>query len=340
MNNVDFLKYVSNELKNNRNVDFEYKINDITYKIKFLPSNSNKGINIPSIIAIPLLEKINNQIIVESNNLESDNFEEIVEQGALTGLRLARLTKEYPGPIVIPLIPSHRNYPYFQQLSKECFNIPSDNKNYRMDEQVVRIIDNAKSIIEKETGLIVQDKIFLNGYSSSGVFAQRFALLHPEIIETACIGGASGSIPIPTEKISYPIGIADYEFLTGKKFDYENYSKIHFKYYVGEFETKNKSHTRFDELGNPAPMHDMSYFNRSVPMDVGKVQRNLLGNEMFYRIENTIKILQNLEIDIQHEIILGRGHNNINGIGVNELGEKNIIESYRNSLDNKNEKTL
>ena len=60
----------------------------------------------------------------------------------------------------------------------------------------------SKSIIENETGKTVQDKIFLNGYSSSGVFAQRFALLHPDIVETACIGGASGSIPIPTEKLS------------------------------------------------------------------------------------------------------------------------------------------
>lgn len=336
MNNIEFLKYVSKELINGNNVDFEYQINGITYKIKILNADDSKGINIPSIIAIPLSEKISNQLVVEANNLESNNLEEIIEQGAETGIRLARLTSEYPSPIVIPLIPSYKDYPYLQQLSKECFNISSDDKNYRMDEQVVKIIEYAKILIEKETGLIVNDKIFLNGYSSSGVFAQRFALLHPDIVETACIGGASGSIPIPTENLSYPIGIADYKILTGKEFDYESYSKIQFRYYVGEFETQNKSNTRFDELGNPAPMHDMSYFDRSVPIDVGKMQRHILGTEMFHRIDNTIQILQNLGIDIQHKIILGRGHNNINGTGVNELGEQFIIETYSNTVENKN----
>ena len=74
--------------------------------------------------------------------------------------------------------------------------------------------------MQTERGLITKDRIFLNGYSSSGVFAQRFALLHPEIVETACIGGASGSIPIPTEKIAYPIGIANYDLSSVQKDNY------------------------------------------------------------------------------------------------------------------------
>lgn len=340
MNNNELIRYVCAELKNDRNVDLEYQINGLSYKIKFLAADINKSINIPSIIAIPLSEKINNQLVLESNNLESNNLEDIIKQGVQTGIRLAGLTRDLPGPIVIPLIPSYNNYPYLQQLSKECFSISTDDKNYRIDEQVIKIINNAKSIIEKETGLTIQDKIFLNGYSSSGVFAQRFSLLHPEIVDTACIGGASGSIPIPTEKLAYPIGIANYESLTGKKFDLESYSKIKFRYYVGELETQNKSDSRVDGFGEPVPIHDMSYFDRSVPIDVGKLQRNILGTEMFFRAENTIKILQNLGIDIQHKIILGRNHNNKNGIGVNELGDRFIIETYRNSIKNENKISL
>lgn len=176
--------------------------------------------------AIPLSENTNGQLVVEANNLESGNLQEIIEQGTQTGIRLAQLTRDLPSPIVIPLIPSYRDYPYLQQLSQDCFSISRDDRNYRIDEQVVKIICRAKSILEQERGLVVKDRIFLNGYSSSGVFAQRFALLHPDIVETACIGGASGSIPIPTEKLAYPLGIADYESLTGKRFDLESYSKL------------------------------------------------------------------------------------------------------------------
>lgn len=334
MNKNELTKYITNELNHNRDVDIDYQIDEIPYKVKFLSADIDKYINIPSILAIPLSEKMNNQIIVESNNLESENLQEIVEQGTQTGVRLAQLTKDLPSPIVVPLIPSNKDYPYLQQLSKECFSLSSNDKNYRIDEQVIRIIDKAKSILKQEKGLIAKDKIFLNGYSSSGVFAERFSLLHPQIVETACIGGASGSIPIPTEEIAYPIGIADYETLTGKKFDLESYSKIKFRYYVGELETQNKSDSRVDDFGEPAPIHDMSYFNRSVPTVVGKHQRDILGAEMFSRAENTIKILKDLGLDVQHKIILGRGHNDKNGIGVNELGDKFINDTYRSTIKN------
>ena len=332
MDNDKFIKYVSNELVNEKDIEIESVLNGVPYKIMFLAIDSDNGINIPSILAIPLSNEVNNQIVVEANNLESEDSKKILEQGIQTGYRLACLTRDLPALIIIPLIPSHKNYPYLQQLSIECFDIPKGDKNYRIDEQVVRIINKSKVILKNEVGLTASDKIFLNGYSSSGVFAQRFALLHPDVVETACIGGASGSIPVPTKDLSYPLGIADYEQLTGKEFDFENYSKIKFRYYVGELETQNKSNTRVDDFGNLAPMHDMSYFNRSVPVDVGKKQREIFGKDMFSRAERTIQVLKSLGIDIQHEIILGRGHNNIDDIGVNELGDKIISDTYKNTI--------
>lgn len=332
MDNDKFIKYVSNELVNEKDIEIESVLNGVPYKIMFLAIDSDNGINIPSILAIPLSNEVNNQIVVEANNLESEDSKKTLEQGIQTGYRLACLTRDLPAPIIITLIPSHKNYPYLQQLSIECFDIPKGDKNYRIDEQVVRIINKSKAILKNEVGLAASDKIFLNGYSSSGVFAQRFALLHPDVVETACIGGASGSIPVPTKDLSYPLGIADYEQLTGKEFDFENYSKIKFRYYVGELETQNKSNTRVDDFGNLAPIHDMSYFNRSVPVDVGKKQREIFGKDMFSRAERTIQVLKSLGIDIQHEIILGRGHNNIDGIGVNELGDKIISDTYKNTI--------
>jgi len=326
---------ISNKLNSGQDVEFEYPIKGIRYRIRFLAFDDGRGINIPSIVAIPLSRKINDQFMLESNNLESGKLEEIIEQGGETVIRLAQLTNNLPTPIIVPLIPSYEDAPYFQQLSQECFSLSSNDRNYRIDEQVVSIIKKAKSILQIERGLITKNKIFLNGYSSSGVFAQRFALLHPEIVETACIGGASGSIPSLAKDIDYPIGIEDYETLTGKRFDLENYSKIKFKYYVGEFETQNKSDTRLDDFGNPAPKHDMSYYYRSVPTSVGKQQREDLGAEMFCRAEKTIKILRNLGIDIQHEIILGRSHNDSSGVGVNELGDEFIMKTYRSTIENK-----
>lgn len=332
MDKEELIKHISQEIQSGRDVDLEYTINNIPYKIKFEKPDHNNGINIPSIIAIPMIENFGKQVILESNNLESGDFKHILEQGIETGIRLARLTDNKPGVIVVPLIPSYKDAPYFQQLSRECFELPITDRNYRIDEQIVRIIEKAKEIVQSERGINLEDKIFLNGYSSSGVFAQRFALLHPELISTACIGGASGSIPIPTEEFGYPIGISDYKELTGKEFDMDSYCQIDFTYYVGELETQNKAETRFDENGDPVPMHDMSYFDRSVPINVGKNQRNLLGTNMFDRIEKTIEKLKSLGIKVNHVIIPGRSHNNRSGIGVNEIGDKIVNDAYKDSI--------
>lgn len=208
------------EIANQAKLFSENRGDQIIFIEKYIADNKEKGINIPSIIAIPQVERMNNQIIFESNNNESEKFSEIFEQGCQTCLRLSTLTKEYPAPLVVPLIPGGKGIPYLQQLSKECFQLSTTDLNYRIDEQIVKIIEQAKEILNINYRINVSDKIFLNGYSSSGVFAQRFSLLHPELIETACIGGASGSIPIPTEKLGYPLGIKDYETLFGKIFDF------------------------------------------------------------------------------------------------------------------------
>lgn len=41
-------------------------------------------------------------------------------------------------------------------------------------------------------------------------------------------------------------------------------------------------------------------------------------------------------IDINHQIIWGRSHNNRSGIGVNELGDKFINDTYNSTIENKN----
>lgn len=340
MSNEELFKKIENELFNGKDSEMDYIINGIKYRIKFISYDYEKGINISSIVAIPLTENISKNMIFEANNMESEKNSDILSQGIDTLRRLSILTQEEPGIIVVPLIPSYKDAPYFQQLSKECFDLPKDDLLYRVDEQIVRMIAKTKNMVLNEFGINLDNKIFLNGYSSSGVFAQRFSLLHPEMIDTVCIGGASGSIPVPSYDLDYPLGVKDYEELMGKKFDFEQYKDIKFRYYVGEYETFKKSNCRYDDNGEFAPMHDMSYFNRSVPVDVGKKQRELFGKDMFERANRTVQVLKSLGLNIEHHIIKGRGHNNYKDIvGVNELGDRFITDSYREFIEeNKNRK--
>ena len=62
-------------------------------------------------------------------------------------------------------------------------------------------------------------------------------------------------------------------------------------------ECETKSSGRTDENGNLAPMHDMSYFDRSVPADVGETYRKSLGKDMFERAKIPyIKMLKELDL--------------------------------------------
>lgn len=54
--------------------------------MSFLAPNENEDINIPSILIVPQIQNLNNQIVIESNNLESENLQEIIEQGIQTEL--------------------------------------------------------------------------------------------------------------------------------------------------------------------------------------------------------------------------------------------------------------
>ena len=74
MENEKLLEYISKEIKEGRNVDLDYVINQIPYKIRFQKPDFEKGINIPSIIAIPLCEKISKRIILESNLKKMEDF--------------------------------------------------------------------------------------------------------------------------------------------------------------------------------------------------------------------------------------------------------------------------
>lgn len=288
MNKQELLKYIKEENINGRDVQLEYILDNIKYKVSFCAKDKENGINILSIVLVPEVENMNNQIVLETNNLETNNVEALLEQAAQTAYKLSFLTKEYPAPIVVPIIPSQKDELYYQQLSKECFEIDQEDEKYRIDNQIVNIIEKNKNELSKKHSIDIEEKVFLNGYSSSGVFAQRFSMLHPDKVDTLCVGGASGTIPIPTTTLSYPIGIENYDKLTGEEFNLKEYLNIKFRYYVGELEYINKTEERLDEYGNPAPKHDMSYFSKSVPEGVGKKQRKFLGKNILKRADKTV----------------------------------------------------
>ena len=259
----------------------------------------NLAQGLPFILTIPDNIDNNSTLIMESNNLASSNNQELFKQGLEISRSLLEVSNDR-NPILVPILSNVENEPYWQQLSLDCIENDS-----QIPHRILETIEKSKKIIKDEKGIEVNNKIFLNGYSSSGVFAQRLALIYPEIIDTACIGGASGSIPIPDSRLDYPLGIKNYEELFQKPFDMDAYKNINFEYYVGSLESYVKSNRN----GTIAPMHDMSYFAISVPTEIGKQQRELFGDEMFERAKKTVETLKEQGVKINHKILYNCIHN-------------------------------
>lgn len=269
------------------------------------------------ILAIPKQLKDNCQLIVESynsGNNQTKSYEENISFALNNLNQLKRLMMVTEGdPILIPIVPDIEGGPDDQQLSRESI------LRNRIEEKFFNCIQNAKEIIKKNTGKEVNEKIFLNGYSASGVFAQRFALIHPEIIDRCLIGGAAGTIPMPqiNDEIAYPIGINDYEELFGKKFSFEEYKKIQFGYYAAENEEKEPGN--YDINGDiivnasqiPAPMHDMSFRGLTTTKKVGEDQRKKYGETMNERYWRAIDNYKTMGINISGIILRDATHDGI-----------------------------
>ena len=78
-------------------------------------------------------------------------------------------------------------------------------------------------------------------------------------------------------------------------------------------------------------MHDMSYFDRSIPPVIGAQQRKLFGTNIIERSTKQIQLMKTMGLDIEQVIFENRTHNNFNGIGVNKLGDEFVKYTYQQS---------
>jgi dienelactone hydrolase len=108
----------------------------------------------------------------------------------------------------------------------------------RLDLQLIRMIENARSR-EKTAGIELDARAMMLGFSASGMFVNRFVFMHPEFVQAAAIGSPGGwpIAPVPVyqgQKLRYPIGVADFQQVTGKPFDLAAVAKVPQMIFMGD----------------------------------------------------------------------------------------------------------
>lgn len=100
----------------------------------------------------------------------------------------------------------------------------------RVDLQLLAMIDTASAFL-REQGHEVTSRVLVQGYSASGMFANRFALLHPERVMAVAAGSPGGWPLAPFARregveLPWPAGVADLDGLVGRPFEFETWRAV------------------------------------------------------------------------------------------------------------------
>lgn len=107
----------------------------------------------------------------------------------------------------------------------------------RLDLQLLSMIDRARATLATE-GLDVDERVLVQGFSASGMFANRFTALHPRRVKAVAAGSPGGWPIAPVarvagEPLAYPAGVADIATLTGCDFDADAFARVPQLVYLG-----------------------------------------------------------------------------------------------------------
>lgn len=203
------------------------------------------GFNYPYLLSVPDEVEELRPILVEPTNTgdASDEFDRhlaAAERRARRGFGRA-VAEELAAPFLHPVFPRPVSVPVdwthtIHQLDTRTMAI-TDGPLARVDRQLLAMVADARKRLA-ERGIRVPSKFMLNGFSSAGAFVNCFAALHPEHVLSVSAGGFNGMAILPLEEsdghtLSYPVGVADVEALTGDPFDLAAFRDVHQFLYVG-----------------------------------------------------------------------------------------------------------
>lgn len=146
--------------------------------------------------------------------------------------------------VLMPVFPRPKSDWQIYTHALDRDSMVTDKREYRrLDLQLVAMIDDARTRLKKD-GLNFDKRILINGFSASGMFANRFTFLHPNRVKAAAIGSPGGWPIAPVEKfkdkvLRYPIGVADLKTVSGKKLDLKTLRKVALFIFLGDRDTND-----------------------------------------------------------------------------------------------------
>lgn len=238
------IQTINSAIASTSNENKEFTTTSVDTVIK-IDRNPELGFYFPYYIRIPKGLKQNEikYLLVETNNSgvndtlshhEGEVYLETIQKSL--GSSLCTKLKI---PLLIPVFPrSAKEWKvYTHAFDRDAASI-KEGEVKRLDLQLIAMVENAKTVLKKYD-IAIKEKFLMNGFSASGVFANRFTLIHPTLVAGTACGGISAEpilcIPkLGKTKLNYPIGTRDFKPLFGIDVDLEEYKKVPQFIYMGK----------------------------------------------------------------------------------------------------------
>jgi len=201
-------------------------------KVRHFTANAAKGYHADFYLYIsPGAKKIAESggqvtFLIQPNNsgITSDDPTVHQKDAKWMGFERHKIANELNAVLLIPAFirPATDWQIYTHALDRDVLTTKREDLS-RLDLQLLAMIDDARVQLKNE-GINSNEKFLIQGFSASGMFANRFTALHPDRVLAVAVGSPGGWPIAPVSKyqnepLLYPAGISDLEKLIGKPFD-------------------------------------------------------------------------------------------------------------------------
>jgi hypothetical protein len=233
---------------------------DLTFsvdvKLQRVEADPARGFQWPYYLLIPASVTAPATLLVEPNN--TGTWDDNPSRHEIAAETLARSKASFAGTVGCPLLipafprPIHPQAPesggiYTHALDRFSLQM-TGSPIERLDRQLLAMVDDARTRLAAG-GINVGPKFFMLGFSASGAFTSRFAMLHPDRIKAAAEGSPGGWPIAPVAAwrgtvLRYPCGISDLASLVGAAPDVTAFARLPLFIFVGAVDTNDAVDTR------------------------------------------------------------------------------------------------
>lgn len=203
---------------------------------------AGKGFAWPYLLARPKTASKTTTLLVAPNNTGFSTEDlELLRADASCEIRGALALADKLGTsVLVPLFPrpaQGASNLYLHALTRDALTATTP-AHKRVDLQLIAMIDDARAALRKD-GIAAGPRVLIAGFSASGSFANRFAVLHPERTLAAAVGSPGGWPLAPVvsdgkDALPYPVGVADVAKLSGVRIDRAALAKVSFLFFLGD----------------------------------------------------------------------------------------------------------